>query len=117
AVGTVSQTLLAAMMMVLPAVSGRPLWQPSVLSRMPWVVLAGLLLFGSGGIAAGLAGVPRRVVDVGYDGTAPALWQSLMILVGSGGVLFATGLSVSLYGVARTLLPARCASVRDATLT
>ncbi|GIK96291.1 MAG: cytochrome c oxidase subunit I [Alphaproteobacteria bacterium] len=115
AVGTVSQTLLAAMMMVLPAISGRPLWRPSVLSRMPWVVLAGLLLFGAGGIAAGFAGVPRRVVDVAYDGTAPALWQSLMILVGSGGVLFATGLSVSLYGVARSLLPARHAGTQEVT--
>ena len=38
-----------------------------------------------------------------------------MVLVGSGGVMFATGLSVSLYGVARTLLPARCAGARDAT--
>jgi len=113
AVGTVSQTLLAAMMMVLPALSGRPLWRPSVLCRMPWVVLAGLLLFGAGGVAAGFAGVPRRVMDVAYDGTAPALWQSLMGLVGFGGVLFATGLSVSLYGVARTLLPARHASAQE----
>ena len=64
AVGTVSQTLLAAMVMVLPAISGRPLWRPSVLSRMPWVVLAGLLLFGTAGIAAGFADVPRRVGDV-----------------------------------------------------
>ena len=74
---------------------------------MPWVVLGGLLLFGAGGIAAGLAGVPRRVVDISYDGAAPTLWRTFMILLGSGGVLFAFGLSVSVYGVARSLVPSR----------
>jgi len=113
AVGTVTQTLLAAMMLVLPSISGRPLWRPTVLSRMPWVVFGGLLLFGAGGIAAGFAGVPRRVVDVAYDGMAPALWQNLMILIGVGGTLFAAGLSVSLYGVARTLIPSRHGEVKE----
>jgi len=107
AVGTITQTFLAAMMVALPAISGRPLWRPAVLSRMPWVVLAGLLLFGAGGIVAGFLGVPRRVVDIGYDGAAPALWAPLMALLGVGGVVFAVGLSVSLYGVARSLVPSR----------
>lgn len=107
AVGTVTQTLLAAMMVALPAISGRPLWRPAFLSRMPWVVLAGLLVFGVGGIAAGFMGVPRRVVDIGYDGAAPAQWRNLMTLLGAGGVLFAAGLSVSVYGVARSLVPSR----------
>jgi cytochrome c oxidase subunit 1 len=105
AVGTITQTFLAAMMVALPAISGRPLWRPNVLSVMPWIVLAGLLLFGAGGIVAGLLGAPRRVVDVGYDGAAPALWHTLMILLGAGGVLFAVGLCVSLYGIARSLVP------------
>ena len=105
AVGTITQTFLAAMMIALPAISGRPLWRPKVLSVMPWIVLAGLLLFGAGGITAGFLGVPRRVVDVGYDGAAPAQWRTLMALLGAGGVLFAAGLSVSLYGVARSLVP------------
>ena len=113
AVGTVTQTLLAAMMMVLPAISGRPLWRPSVLCRMPWIVLAGLVLFGVGGIAGGFIGVPRRVVDVAYDGAAPLLWQSLMILIGLGGALFAAGLAVSLYGVTRTLIPSHQGAVAE----
>lgn len=107
AVGTITQTFLAAMMVALPAISGRPLWRPAVLSRMPWIVLAGLLLFGAAGIVAGFLGVPRRVVDIGYDGAAPALWRTLMALLGAGGVVFAVGLSVSLYGVARSLIPSR----------
>jgi len=107
AVGTITQTFLAAMMVALPVISGRPLWRPAVLSRMPWIVLAGLVLFGAGGIAAGFLGVPRRVVDIGYDGAAPALWRPLMSLVGIGGIAFAAALSVSVYGVARSLLPAR----------
>ena len=37
-----------------------------------------------------------------------------MILVGSGGMLFAAGLSVSLYGVACTLLPSRRAVAIEA---
>ncbi|MDO8878524.1 MAG: cbb3-type cytochrome c oxidase subunit I [Pseudolabrys sp.] len=107
AVGTITQTFLAVMMVALPAISGRALWRPAVLSRMPWIVLTGLLLFGVGGIVAGFLGVPRRVVDIGYDGAAPALWRPLMALLGVGGVVFAAGLSVSLYGVARSLIPSR----------
>jgi cytochrome c oxidase subunit 1 len=107
AVGTITQTFLAAMMVALPAISGRPLWRPAVLARMPWIVLAGLLLFGAAGIVAGFSGVPRRVVDVSYDGAAPALWGPLMALLGAGGVIFAAGLCVSLYGVARSLVPSR----------
>jgi cytochrome c oxidase subunit 1 len=107
AVGTITQSFLAAMMVALPAISGRALWRPAVLSRMPWVVLAGLLLFGAGGIVAGFLGVPRRVVDISYEGAAPALWHPLMVLLGIGGVVFAVGLSVSLYGVARSLVPSR----------
>lgn len=107
AVGTITQTFLAALMVALPAINARPLWRPRLLSRMPWLVLSGLLLFGAGGIAAGFAGVPRRVVDIGYEGAGPPLWGSFMVLVGAGGVLFAIGLSISVYGLLRSLIPAR----------
>ena len=117
AVGTISQTFLAALMMALPAISGRELWRPAVLSRMPWVVLAGLVLFGVGEIAAGFIGVPRRAVDIGYDGAAPAVWRTLMLLVGAGGVLFALGLSVSVYGVARSLIPSQRGAALEAVPT
>ncbi len=105
AVGTVTQTFLGAMMLALPAIGGRALWRPRLLAAMPWLVFAGLILFGAGGIAAGFAGVPRRVVDIGYDGEAPAVWRSYMALVGIGGVLFAIGLAVSVFGAVRMLIP------------
>jgi hypothetical protein len=47
------------------------------------------------------------VVDIGYDGAAPALWRTFMIVLSSGGLLFASGLSVSVYGVAQSLVPSR----------
>ena len=88
AVGTITQTFLAGFMVVLPS-----------------VVLLGLLVFGAAGIAAGFAGVPRRTIDIAYEGAAPQLWAPLMTLIGVGGTLFAGALAVSVYGVVRTLLP------------
>ena len=107
AVGTVTQTFIAMLTLAVPAISGRPLWRPRLLSVMPWVVLAGLLLFGAGGIGAGFLGVPRRIIDIGYDGAAPAIWRPFMAMVGAGGVLFASALAVSVFGVLRSLVPAR----------
>jgi cytochrome c oxidase subunit 1 len=107
AVGTLTQTFLAAMMVAVPAVSGRPLAHPRLLAVMPWIVLAGLVLFGAGGIAAGFAGVPRRLADVAYGGAAPAQWRSYMVLLAAGGVLFAGALAVTVYAVARLLVPSR----------
>ena len=105
AVGTITQTFLAGFMVVLPSLNGRALWRPRLMSAMPWVVLLGLLVFGAAGIAAGFAGVPRRTIDIAYEGAAPQLWAPLMTLIGVGGTLFAGALAVSVYGVVRTLLP------------
>jgi cytochrome c oxidase subunit I len=43
AVGVLTQTFLAALMVILPALGGGSLWRPEVLRRMPVVVTAGLL--------------------------------------------------------------------------
>jgi cytochrome c oxidase subunit I len=104
-VGTVSLTLLAAFAVMLPALHGRELGWPALLRLMPWLATVGLLLFGGAGVAAGYLGVPRRVIDIGYGGEAPAFWQTLMTLVASGGVLMALALLVLALGVAATLLP------------
>jgi cytochrome c oxidase subunit 1 len=103
AVGVLTQTFLAAMMVMLPALGGS-LWRPAVLKRMPVVVTVGLLVFGAAGIAAGFMGVPRRVFDLRYGGLAPAAWPVLMALVGVGATIFAIAISVTVYGVVRTLL-------------
>ena len=108
-VGTVTLTFLAALIYVLPALTGRPLWRPQVLRWMPHLATAGLLLFGGAGVAAGYLGAPRRVLAVSYDGAAPAVWGTLMSAVGAGGVLMTAALAVYLYALARNLLPARLA--------
>jgi cytochrome c oxidase subunit 1 len=106
-VGTVSMTLLAALSVVLPAIGGRALWKPELLRWMPWLALLGLLVFGAAGIAAGYMGVPRRVMDVGYQQQAPAIWHSLMLAVAVGGSIMAMALLVFAGGIAASLLPAR----------
>ena len=105
--GTVSMTLLAALSVVLPSIGGRALWRPDILRWMPWLALLGLLVFGAAGITAGYLGVPRRVMDVSYQQQAPAIWQTLMVLVAIGGSLMAAALLVFAGGVAASLLPER----------
>jgi cytochrome c oxidase subunit I len=102
-VGTVSLTLLAALAVMLPALGGRPLWRPGLLRWMPWLVFAGLLVFGAAGVAAGYLGVPRRVIDVAYQGQAPLLWQGLMLAIAIGGTVMASALAVFAAGVAASL--------------
>lgn len=115
-VGTVSMTLLAALSVVLPAIGGRALWKPHVLRWMPWLALAGLLVFGAAGITAGYMGVPRRVMDVGYQQQAPAIWHSLMLAVAVGGSIMATALLVFAGGIAASLRPQRQADSADTPL-
>ncbi|MBA3911255.1 MAG: hypothetical protein C0524_15620 [Rhodobacter sp.] len=93
-VGTVSLSLLAGLSVLLPEMTGRHLRWPRLLRSLPWVASAGLLVFGSAGVAAGYMGVPRRVMDVTYGGEAPAVWSTLMGLVGLGGTVMALSLLV-----------------------
>lgn len=110
AIGAVSQSFLAAFLMILPALTGRRVWRPQFLSLLPWAVLAGLLIFGACGIIAGFEGVPRRTFDIGYDGTAPASWAVLMRGVAIGGVIFAAALAVEVFGVCMTFFGPAAAS-------
>ncbi len=114
AVGVLTQTFLAALMVILPALGSTALWRPAVLRRMPLLVIIGLLLFGAAGITAGFMGVPRRVFDVEYGGMAPAAWPALMALVGVGAAIFAAAISVTVYGVVRTLLSGRVPAATEA---
>jgi cytochrome c oxidase subunit 1 len=104
AVGAVSETFLAGFLVIIPALTRRPVWRPQVMAAMPWLVFAGLLVFGASGMLAGLQGVPRRTFDIAYDGQAPSGWRPLMLWLAIGGTIFALGLVVQVFGVARTLI-------------
>lgn len=106
-VGTVSLSFLAALALILPALTGRGLALPRVARFMPHLATLGLLAFGGAGVAAGYMGLPRRVIDAGYGGEAPALWATLMGWVAAGGLVMALALVVFALSVAATLLPGR----------
>lgn len=105
-VGTVTLSFVAALIYVLPALTGRALWRPELLRWMPALATAGLAVFGAAGVAAGYLGAPRRVLAVSYDGAAPAAWTTLMSAVGAGSVLMTAALVVYLYALARNLFAA-----------
>ena len=79
AVGAVTETFLAGFLVIIPALTGRAVWRPRLMAAMPWLVLAGLVIFGACGMLAGLQGVPRRTFNIAYDGAAPAGWHALMV--------------------------------------
>jgi cytochrome c oxidase subunit 1 len=101
--GTVTLTFIAALIYVIPALTGGRIWRPSVLARMPYVTTLGLLLFGSGGLVAGYMGVPRRLFDVSYEGDAPFVWGTAMGVVGVGATFMTVALAVYVYGLVRSL--------------
>lgn len=116
AVGAVSQSFVAAFLLILPALTGRRVWRPRLLAWLPWVVLVGLLVFGASGILAGFEGVPRRTFDVAYDGAAPASWGTLMRGVAIGGAVFATAFVVEVFGLAMTFFGSVGAGEETATI-
>ncbi|MDP1731768.1 MAG: cbb3-type cytochrome c oxidase subunit I [Devosia sp.] len=86
-VGTVTLTLLAAFAWSMPAIFGRPLWAPRLLRLLPYGLTLGLAMFGAAGMSAGLTGMPRRVLDATYDGTAPDLWSAMSPIIALGAVI------------------------------
>ncbi|MFQ5959174.1 MAG: cbb3-type cytochrome c oxidase subunit I [Alphaproteobacteria bacterium] len=101
--GTVTLTFIAALMYVIPGLTGRPLWNPGLLAKLPYVMTFGLLIFGAAGIVAGYQGVPRRLFDVSYEGSAPEIWGTLMAIVGIGAVFMTIALAVFVFGLVMTL--------------
>ena len=104
AVGAVTETFLAGFLVIIPALTGRAVWQPRLMAAMPWLVLAGLVIFGACGMLAGLQGVPRRTFNIAYDGAAPAGWLPLMVGFAVGAMVFASGLAIEVFGVLRMLV-------------
>ncbi|ATX65034.1 cbb3-type cytochrome c oxidase subunit I [Roseinatronobacter bogoriensis] len=105
--GTVSLSFLAALAIILPAVTGRGLVLPNLARFTPHLATLGLLAFGGAGVAAGYIGVPRRVIDAGYDDAAPTLWAALMGWVAAGGLVMALALVGFALSVAGALIGGR----------
>ena len=91
-VGTVTLTLLGALAHLVPALAGSALPARAWLQRLPWLVSAALWVFALAGVTAGLSGLPRRVIDAGYDAAAPSSWAVLPIFVALAGLVMAAGL-------------------------
>jgi len=111
-VGAVSLTFIAALIYIIPALTGDRCWRPNVLARLPYILTAGLGLFGAGGIWAGYHGVPRRIFDLSYHVDdpvehidAPFIWGTLMGVIGAGSVLMAIVLGIYVYALFRMLMP------------
>ncbi len=101
--GTVTLTFVASLLYVIPAITGRNLWRPGLLARLPYVMTFGLVLFGGGGLTAGFMGVPRRVFDISYDGAAAGAWMTAMAFVGIGAVFMALAMAVYIFALAASL--------------
>ena len=106
-VGTVTLTFIAALLYIIPALSGRDLWNPSLLNKIPYLLTFGLLIFGASGVAAGYVGVPRRVFDISYGGDAPADWSTIMTCVGIGAIFMTAALAVYVYALTATFFGPR----------
>lgn len=92
----VTLTFMAALYALLPVLTGRQLWGRAAAQLQPYLLTAGTVIFVVFGVLAGFQGVPRRVADIAYGGSAPASWAPLMnlteavggLLMMAGGVLF-----------------------------
>lgn len=112
-VGGVSLTFIAALIYMIPGLTGHNCWRPNVLARLPYFLTTGLALFGIGGIAAGYHGLPRRIFEMAYHVDdplehidAPYIWGTLMGVLGAGSLLMVIVLGIYVYALARMLLMA-----------
>jgi len=111
--GAVSLTFIAALLYIIPAITGRRLWRPDILAKLPFAVTAGLSVFAAGGIWGGYMGVPRRVFDITYGGEAPEAWLIAMTLVGIGATIMALAMAVYVYALGISFLTATKAPAEE----
>jgi cytochrome c oxidase subunit 1 len=90
--GTVTLTLLAALAYAMPALSGRSLPWRRLSVALPYTATAGILIFAFAGLIAGFQGIPRRTLDVGYEGSAAPGWTIWLGLIGAGAAVMAASL-------------------------
>jgi len=83
-IGTVTLTLLGAFTWYLPTLTRKALRGKIMLRLLPILVTVGIAIFGAAGMVAGLRGMPRRTLDVSYEGAAPHLWTAASPYIGIG---------------------------------
>ena len=91
-VGTITLTFLGALLYMIPALTGRRIWLPSLASVLPYLLTAGVYIFGVAGVWAGYQGAPRRALEFTYGGAAPASWAVLMSVLGIGALIMTVAL-------------------------
>ncbi|MEE9199527.1 MAG: cbb3-type cytochrome c oxidase subunit I [Dehalococcoidia bacterium] len=111
----VTLTFMAAAYYLVPLLTGRQLWGLGLAKLQPYLLAAGTLIFVVFGVVAGYEGVPRRVSDISYGGSAPEIWAPLMniteivggLLMGAGGALFILVIGGTLLAGRRVTDPAQ----------
>lgn len=103
-VGMVTLTLLGGFAYLLPPLVGARLRHARALVIIPYLLVAGVYLFGTAGVAAGYLGVPRRTFQLEYAVEVSPLWVPLMGLVGVGGIIMSAALLWYLAALCSTLV-------------
>ncbi len=86
--GPVALTLLAATWRLLPALTGKPLYSPSLARAQVWLWFVGMAVMSFGMHAQGILGAPRRVEHFAYGGAAVAQsWETYSLLAAGGGIV------------------------------
>lgn len=104
----VTLTFMGALYALLPPLSGRQLRPFALAQVQPYLMAAGTTVFVLFGVAAGYAGVPRRVSGIDYAGSAPSSWSLLMdVTMGVGALLMVAAGALFLTVAVTTLLAGR----------
>jgi cytochrome c oxidase subunit 1 len=86
--GPVALTFVSCAYWLIPRLTGRQLWAPTLALWQTRLWFVGMLVMSLSMHYAGLLGAPRRTADVGYEGTAiAATWHTPMLLAAAGGVI------------------------------
>lgn len=102
--GTVTLTFIAALIYVIPALTGHRVWRPALLAKLPYGLTLGLVIFGGAGLVAGYMGIPRRLFDVSYGGDGQFVWGTVMGVVGVGATFMTVALALYVYALVRGLV-------------
>ena len=104
--GPVALTLLAATWRLLPALTGKPLYNVGMARAQVWLWFIGMSVMSFAMHVQGLLGAPRRVEHLTYGGAAVAQsWESYSLLAAGGGIvifLSVIAFAIVLFGTLRS---------------